>query len=257
MQGLLDWSHGLLAPAEQVALTRLSVFAGSFDVSVAGAVIGHDPIAPDDAPDLIWSLADQSLVTVDRSAGATRYRLLETVRAYAAQKLDDAGDAALTRARLSQHYLARFPWAESTRRSWLSAFDFEVDSIAALIDPLFDDGRIDEALALSRLMATNRIVHDRFSLALEELEHAIERARPPSIMLARAHVGAVLAAATVGRLDHAEGHLREAANLVGQIRPGGLVGTCLPGPVGSGHRRATGRAERGARSGEPAAQARS
>ena len=219
MQRLLDWSYGLLAPAEQVALARLSVFAGSFGVPVAGIVVGHGAVDSDDAAELIWSLADHSLVTVDRSAGATRYRLLETVRAYAAQKLDDAGDAAPTRARLALCYLARFPWADSTRRSSVSAFDLEVDSVAALVDPLFDDGRIDEALALSRLVATNRTVHDRFSLALEELEHAIERAGPPSVMLARAHAGAVLAAVAVGRLDRAEAHHREAAALVERFGP--------------------------------------
>ncbi len=233
MQGLLDWSHGLLAPAEQVALARLSVFAGSFDVSVAGAVIGHDAIAPDDAPDLIWSLADQSLVTVDRGAGATRYRLLETVRAYAAQKLDDAGDAALTRARLAQHYLARFPWARvdtaimaqrvrlrgrQHRRARRSALRRRTDRRSA--GPLAADGHPPDRAR--SLLARPRGARARHRAGPAAIDHARSgscrggprrRRRRPT----RPRRGS----------PPRGGEPRRA------VRSGGLVGTCLPGPVGS------------------------
>ncbi len=214
MRALLDWGQALLAPAEQAVFRRLSMFRASFDLESAAASAGFGAVGPYDVDETVWSLADQSLLVVDRTAGHTRYRMLETVRAYAADRLAESGEAPAARSRLADHYLDRFSWQRATSQVGLSDFGLEVDTVAPLVDGLLTDGRSDEALALVRLLSIARHVEGRLSLALDELEHAITRAQPSSSMLARVHVGAVLIAARLGRIDRAEHHLGAARALV-------------------------------------------
>jgi tetratricopeptide (TPR) repeat protein len=214
IQALLDWGQALLTPAEQAVFRRLSIFRASFDLNAAAASAGFDTVDPSDVAEMVWSLADQSLLGVDRAEGQTRYRMLETVRAYAADRLIEAGEAAATRQRLAEHYLDRFPWQELTGRTWLSGLALEADTLARLIDSLLDDGRSDDALALARLLSIVRHVEGHVTLALDDLERAIARAQPSSTMLTRAHAGAVLISARLGQIDRAEGHLRVARQLV-------------------------------------------
>ncbi len=216
MQALLDWGQALLTPAERIVFGRLSVFRAAFDLDTAAAAAGFGTIDPDDVADTVWSLADESLLVVDRTAGLTRYRMLETVRAYATDRLDDAGEAPATRQRLADHYLARYSWANLTRQTTLGELSLEADTVGAIVDGLLDDGRDDDALALARLLAVLQHARGRLLLALDGLTKTIARARPGSTMLTRAHLGAHLAAVSLGRLDVADGHLREARRLVAE-----------------------------------------
>ncbi len=133
MQGLLDWDYELLSDAEQAALARLSVFSGSFDLRAASAAVGHSGFEAADVPDLVWSLSDSSLVNVERTAGNTRYRLLETVRAYADEKLGASGDGAATRRALAGHYLDRFPPSIRGQREWINGVVLETDTMVDLV----------------------------------------------------------------------------------------------------------------------------
>ena len=81
MKALLDWGHALLTPAAQAVFRRLSIFRASFDLEAAAGCAGFDAVDPDDVAETVWSLADQSLLAVDRTEGHTRYWMLETVRA--------------------------------------------------------------------------------------------------------------------------------------------------------------------------------
>ena len=85
LRAVIDWSHDLLPPAEQAVLHRLSVFPGSFDLAAVRAVAGADAIGP------FTRLVDKSLVAVSADGAEARYQLSESVRAYAAEKLADAG----------------------------------------------------------------------------------------------------------------------------------------------------------------------
>ncbi|MFG1704696.1 ATP-binding protein [Nonomuraea sp. M3C6] len=94
----VEWSHELLQPKERVLLRRLSVFAGLFDLGLAERVCADGGILRRAVlPDLLAGLVDKSLVLHHRAAG--RYRLLETIRQYAAERLAEAGEAALLRNR--------------------------------------------------------------------------------------------------------------------------------------------------------------
>jgi predicted ATPase len=98
LQTLIDWSHDLLAADERVLYRRLSVFAGGWTLEAAEAVCAGDGLDLGDVADLLAALAEKSLVdTVANADGAQRYRMLDTVRAYADEKL--AADPATRRPR--------------------------------------------------------------------------------------------------------------------------------------------------------------
>jgi predicted ATPase len=92
LRATVSWSYGLLTGAEQVLLRRLSVFAGGFDLEAAEAVCGVAGVAAVDVADLLGSLVDKSLVLAEPAGDAVRYRLLVTIRQFAAERLGEAGD---------------------------------------------------------------------------------------------------------------------------------------------------------------------
>jgi predicted ATPase len=108
LRAAVDWSYSLLTTAEQVLLGRLSVFAAGFDLAAAEAVAGSGDIDTLEVGGLLGSLVDKSLVGAEPDGTALRYRLLETIRLFAAERLADAGpeDAAAARAAHCAHYLA-------------------------------------------------------------------------------------------------------------------------------------------------------
>jgi predicted ATPase/DNA-binding CsgD family transcriptional regulator len=99
LEASLDWSYELLDDAQRLALARLSVFAGSFELDAAEGVVAGDGIDSDDVLDLVAGLAEQSMLEVVERHGRARYRLLETVRVYARQRLSQLDDPARVRDR--------------------------------------------------------------------------------------------------------------------------------------------------------------
>lgn len=95
----LDWSYDLLDAEEQEVFRRLGVFARGADVSAVGAVCAPAGLAADQVLELVSSLIDKSLLVAEHRPGGTRYRMLETVRRYAAERLEAAGEASETRRR--------------------------------------------------------------------------------------------------------------------------------------------------------------
>ena len=110
LQAALDWSYELLSGDEQLLLRRLAVFPGFFGTEAAEGICAGEDIDVGSVFDLIASLVAKSLVTTDEHDGQTRYRLIETVRLYASEKLREDGEAELLRSRHRDWYLA---WLES------------------------------------------------------------------------------------------------------------------------------------------------
>ncbi len=99
MRATLDWSHAFLSEDEQVLLRRLSVFAGGWTLATAERVCADQAIEHDAVLDVLARLVDRSLVLVDARDTVARYRLLEPVRQYAAERLEASGESAAFRAR--------------------------------------------------------------------------------------------------------------------------------------------------------------
>jgi predicted ATPase/class 3 adenylate cyclase len=108
LRATVDWSYSLLNPAEKSLLRLLSVFAESFDLDAVEGVCGSGDIEAFDTADLLGSLVDKSLVVAEPAGDAVRYRLLEMIRQFAAERLVEAGDeaAAAAAAAHSQYFLA-------------------------------------------------------------------------------------------------------------------------------------------------------
>jgi predicted ATPase/class 3 adenylate cyclase len=105
LRATVDWSYSLLAATDQRVFDRLGVFAGSFDASAAESVVIGEGIETWDVVDALSTLVDKSMVTAEETAdGITRYELLETLRAYARERLDDAGLADEHRRRHAEYY---------------------------------------------------------------------------------------------------------------------------------------------------------
>lgn len=132
LQALIDWSYDLLIEPERALLRRLSVFAGGWTLEAAEAVAAGGEIAEPDVLDLLSRLVEKSLVAADLDAA--RYRLLETVRRYALDRLGRAGEEARTRSRHLAFYLAL---AEKARPqlvgreqgAWLARLDLERENL--------------------------------------------------------------------------------------------------------------------------------
>lgn len=156
----LDWTYGLLSPAQRVALQRLAVFAGGFTVDAAEAVLDDDEGQP---LDLLDSLRELSLVVADMPvAGAgPRLRLFDSVRQHALERLDSEGDAALARHRHLAWVCRHFMRADAEEFGtpllrWLPGVRAEVDNLrAALAHGLRTDAPApDRELALQALAAS-------------------------------------------------------------------------------------------------------
>ncbi|WP_372733948.1 BTAD domain-containing putative transcriptional regulator [Nocardioides sp.] len=94
LRATLDWSYDLLSPAEQAVFSRLSTFSGPFDLDAAERVAGGGDLDAIDVDDLVGCLVDRSLLTVETGRlTERRYRMLETVRHYAAETLTQSGEA--------------------------------------------------------------------------------------------------------------------------------------------------------------------
>ena len=130
LRAAVDWSYSLLNGAEQAMLRRLSIFAETFDLDAAEAVCGFGDIEPFDVAELLGALVDKSLVVAEPAGGTLRYRLLETIRQFAAEHRAEAGDgeAAVVAAAHSRHYLSVAEQAAphlrgSDQGSWFARLD--------------------------------------------------------------------------------------------------------------------------------------
>jgi non-specific serine/threonine protein kinase len=117
LRALVDWSHDLLSAAERALFRRLAVFAGGFPLDGAEAVCAGGPVAAAEVLDLVTGLVDKSLVVAEPGGAARRYRLLETLRQYAADELLRAGEDGALRERHLDWCVALAHAASEARRA--------------------------------------------------------------------------------------------------------------------------------------------
>jgi non-specific serine/threonine protein kinase len=145
LRATLDWSYRLLCPQEQTLLLRLSVFVGDWTLEAAEAVCAVEGGTPDTLLMLLVGLADKSLVVCSEYKGELRYRLLETTRAYAQEKLSAQarGDVSYRHAdyflRLAEAMEAESQRSERTL--WFERIEREYANLCAALDWSLSEGR--------------------------------------------------------------------------------------------------------------------
>jgi hypothetical protein len=154
LRAAIDWSFQLLAEPEQALLSRLAVFAGGATLEAAEAVCGGEGIGPDAVLELLAALVARSLVVAEEHGPQTRYRLLETIRQYGEQRLDQAGEAERWRARHASYYAgvpqrvrdhAHDPDQEVF---WAVRLSAEQDNLLAAWSWAIDTGNLDTAFQM-------------------------------------------------------------------------------------------------------------
>ncbi|MDI7862695.1 winged helix-turn-helix domain-containing protein [Rhizobiaceae bacterium n13] len=142
----LDWSYGLLAEPERVLLRRLSVFAGAFSLESACAVAVDKGCSRFECTDGVASLVAKSLVSTERGELGTHYRLLDTTRRYALQKLVESGERDHLRQRHAEHLLhlaerAEAEWNIRPTAQWLAEYGRKIDDIRSALGWAFSGNR--------------------------------------------------------------------------------------------------------------------
>jgi predicted ATPase len=142
LRATLDWSYELLAERERVLLRRLSVFAGAFILEAAAAVVVDNEVAASEVAAIVASLVAKSLVATEVEGTRTRYRLLDTMRAYARDKLYESGERERLARRHAQYFRDLFERAESEweRRpatEWLNENSRHLNNLRAALDWAF------------------------------------------------------------------------------------------------------------------------
>lgn len=132
LRALIDWSHDLLGPAAAILFRRLAVFVGGFTLDATEDVVSDEQLARDDVLDTLGALVDQSLVMLE--PGQDRYRMLETIREYAGEKLAAAGEDEAMRRRHFFHYAAFADGARAglfgaDQSTWLARLDVERENV--------------------------------------------------------------------------------------------------------------------------------
>jgi predicted ATPase/class 3 adenylate cyclase/DNA-binding CsgD family transcriptional regulator len=151
LRASVDWSHALLTEPERVLFRRLAVFLGGFDLDAAQAVAGGAEIYQ--VLDQLTLLVDKSLVFAEYAGRRTRYRLLETVRQYALEKLRDSGEADAVRSRHREHYSALAALLDTPAlgdyEQRLEQAGIEIDNLRAALGWCREGSHTELALALA------------------------------------------------------------------------------------------------------------
>jgi predicted ATPase len=235
LQGAMDWSYELLAPGERELFDALGVFAGDLDLAAAAAVSGLDEF---EALDLLSQLVDKSMLEVDPAR--ERYRLLETLRQYAWERLAAAGRLAAAREAHARWFLS-LAGQQAARMAVsgqqvdaLDRLEADYDNLRAALAYLIETPQAESAVRLARCMlGLFNIRHPREGLGWFRQVEAIATDLPPNVR-ARflADTGWVAMCAGDG---HAHGRYAQAAIDVAGAEPPAIAHWLLAAHPGSGN----------------------
>jgi predicted ATPase/DNA-binding NarL/FixJ family response regulator len=175
----LDWSHELLTKSERQLFARLSVFSASFDLEAAMAVCAGDGIAADRVLDEIEGLVDKSLLAVERRAGVTRFRILDFVRQYAAERLAAAGQDLRLADRHCAYFRALAQRADRELWALAPAGRARLDDESPNLRAAIDDGCTrapDDALAIAGALGLYWRVRGRLAEGVAMTEQSLAAA---------------------------------------------------------------------------------
>jgi predicted ATPase/class 3 adenylate cyclase/DNA-binding CsgD family transcriptional regulator len=224
LRASVDWSHALLSEPERMLFRRLAVFFGGFDLDAAQAIAGSSEMPRYQVVDLLTLLVDKSLVVADETRGRTRYRLLETVRQYAAEKLGECGEADDVRTRHRDHYTSMAALLDGPSGSdygqRVEQTESEIDNMRAAFAWSRENGDAERALALASSLSP--LWQPRPAEGVAWLDAVLNEANAHHLDIApavraRALADRVLLAANIGWYADLPGQADEALTIARQL----------------------------------------
>jgi predicted ATPase/DNA-binding CsgD family transcriptional regulator len=222
----VDWSYALLTDPERDMFEHLSVFAGGWTLEAAEAVcrpaVSSDP--KNNVLEVLGRLVDKSLVVADQSATPTRYRMLEMLRQYGAERLRTRGSENEVRRRHARYYLGLLERAEEAitgarQAAWLDILELEHANLRASLRWAMESGEIQQGLALVWVMWRFWWVRGYLSEGRQQVADLLRLARPvgPGALLSRGLVSAGLLATWQADYAAAAVYLEDALTMARQF----------------------------------------
>jgi predicted ATPase/DNA-binding XRE family transcriptional regulator len=216
MRATIEWSYQLLGEFQWRLLNRLAVFRGGWDLDAAEAVGADGDIVEEEVLDLLSALVEQSLVLAEIDPeGATRYRMLEPVREYAEERLEESGEAEMVRRRHIA-YLADLAWRSDPARAGADAsisfrsLEDERDNLRAALGWVLQKGEVELGLRLAAASAWFWWMHGPLGEGREWLEATLA-ASDTDLSTDRARV-----LRTAGHLAYQQGDYDRAVDLAAE-----------------------------------------
>jgi predicted ATPase len=216
----IDWSYQLLDPAEQRLFARLGVFVGGWTLEAAEAVCTVEGVLGSDVLDGLAALVDQSLVRQEEGMdGAPRFTMLETIREYALERLDESGEVEALQRRHADYCLALAEQAEPALLGaepgvWMERLEAEHDNLRAALRWALDRNRAETAMRLAGALWHFWGMHGYISEGRSWLEAALARGGAlPLALRAKVLLGAGRLACTQDDYEQAFARLEESLAL--------------------------------------------
>ncbi len=237
LRSLIDWSYDLLSEPERALFRRLAVFAGGWTLEAAEAVCCCEQIESIRILELKARLVDKSLVLMEEYNSSTRYRFLETIRQYARDKLLESEEAARTRDRHRDWFLALTEEAEIGLRTgeqlfWLNHLETEHDNLRAALDWSLGHGEssaddAEKGLRIAGALAQFWAMHGHLGEGRRWLAQALRSPTGSIPPRAKALAGNGVLAYLQSDLPHAAESCEQSLTLARQTDDKWLIGVSL------------------------------
>jgi predicted ATPase/DNA-binding SARP family transcriptional activator/DNA-binding CsgD family transcriptional regulator len=232
LRATLDWSHNLLSEAERALFRRLSVFAGGWTLEAAEAVCSGGGIEQDGVLDLLGELVYKSLVVAGApTGGAVRYRMLEPIRQYAREKLDESGEASEVQGRHAAFFLTLAEEAEPElagpqQRLWVERLEGEHDNLREALSWVLERGETELGLRFGGTLWRFWFAGGYLSEGIRWLEEALAGTDPAPARV-RALEGMGWLTQFQGDSERAEAAYEEMLELSREVGDKGNIATAL------------------------------
>ena len=213
LRATIEWSYDLLSEDEQRLFYRLAVFAGGCTYESAEEITGADP-------DTLQSLLDKSLLRKRESKAGPRYWMLETIREYAGERLEEAGEAEELGRRHAEWFLElseSLPRDVSVSKAWLDQIEVEHDNLRAVLDRLDVAGETQLVLRLAGALSRFWGVRGPHAEGMSRLDQALVSDESATAARASALIGAVALAVDVKEYGRGRQHADEALTLYREL----------------------------------------
>jgi predicted ATPase/DNA-binding SARP family transcriptional activator/DNA-binding CsgD family transcriptional regulator/Tfp pilus assembly protein PilF len=226
LRATLEWSHELLSEAERTLFRELSVFAGGWTLEAAEEVCSGEGIERGDVLEVLSELVDKSLVVVEASPGeqgVPRFRMLEPVRQYGRERLEESGAAEWVRERHAKYYLALAQEAEpelegADQIRWMDRLEAEHDNLRAVLSWALEGGQAELGLRLAGALRLFWVGRNHYREGRRWYEEGLKRGHSaPQLVRAKALVGAGFFTVSLGDLELARERFEDGLLLYRQV----------------------------------------